>query len=406
MPAAHRPRRLALLQTTLVSTAFAMQLVASNAINPLLPVYREQLGLSALLLSMTFVLYVGTLVVGLTLLARPRFARHAPALLLLSLATLVASDLLAIQPDAASILASRVLVGVAGGLGTGAASALVVGAIGAAGRSVTATGNLIGAVFGMVGAQLLVSTVGADAPRLVFLTHAAIAVAIFVALAIVLLLRRRTNARSLEHQSGVVELRPERRLRLRPGAAGLLVTGSIAWIGSSIGVVFSSTVFAELGQPVVQAVGPALLLVASAGGQLLTPVLTRIAPWMSGMLALAAGCAAVAVGAVVVAPALALAGFALLGAGTGIAYRAALVTFTRGAATAQQGALASAYGAVTYTAAATAALVVGWLSDVLGFGPTTAWMFGVLALLALVALLWVPRLRDTIEPSPGHPSTT
>ncbi len=225
-----------------------------------------------------------------------------------------------------------------------------------------------------------------------------ITVAIFVALAIVLVLRRRANARSLEHQSGVIELRPKRRLRLRPGAARLLVTGGIAWIGSSIGVVFSSTVFAELGQPVVQAIGPALLLLASAGGQLLTPVLTRIAPWISGMLVLATGCAAVAVAAAVVAPAVALAGFALLGAGTGIAYRAALVAFTRGAATAQQGALASAFGAVTYTAAATAALIVGWLSDILGFGPTAAWMFGGLALLAMVALLWAPRLRDTIEP--------
>ncbi|GAA1419417.1 MFS transporter [Agrococcus citreus] len=401
MPAAHRPHRLALLQTTLVSTAFAMQLVASNAINPLLPVYREQLGLSAVLLSMTFVLYVGTLVIGLTLLARPRFARHAPALVLLSLVALVASDLLAIQPDAASILASRVLVGVAGGLGTGAASALVVGAIGAAGRSVTATGNLIGAVFGMVGAQLLVSTVGAAAPRLVFLAHAVITVTILVALAIVLVLRRRDNARSLEHQSGAVELRPKRRLRLRPGTLRLLVTGSIAWIGSSIGVVFSATVFAELGQPVVQAVGPALLLIASAGGQLLTPVLTRIAPWISGMLLLAVGSAGVAVGAMVVAPGLALAGFTLLGAGTGIGYRAALVAFTRGAATAQQGALASAYGAVTYTVAAAAALTVGWLSDVLGFGPTAAWMFGVLAVLALVALRWAPRLRDTVEPGPS-----
>ena len=93
---------------------------------------------------------------------------------------------------------------------------------------------------------------------------------------------------------------------------------------------------------------------------------------------------------------------ASVAAGTGIGYRAALVTFTRGAATAQQGALASGYGAVTYTAAATAALVVGWLSDVLGFGPTAACMFGVLALLALVALAWAPRLRDTVEPGQGQ----
>ena len=120
MIASDRSRPLALLQTALVSTAFAMQLVISNAINPLLPIYREQLGMSAFVLSLTFVLYVGALVLVLALLARPRFARVAPALLLLSLAALVVSDLLAAHPEVWSILASRVLVGVAGGLGTGA----------------------------------------------------------------------------------------------------------------------------------------------------------------------------------------------------------------------------------------------------------------------------------------------
>lgn len=148
MPAAHRSHRLALLQTALVSTAFAMQLVISNAINPLLPIYRAQLDLSAMVLSLTFVLYVSALVLVLSLLANPRFARHAPALLLLSLVALVAlvaSDLFALHPEPWSILTARVLVGVAGGPGTGAASALVVGTIGAAGRSITSTGNIAGA---------------------------------------------------------------------------------------------------------------------------------------------------------------------------------------------------------------------------------------------------------------------
>lgn len=44
----------------------------------------------------------------------------------------------------------------------------------------------------------------------------------------------------------------------------MAVTGGIAWIALSISVVFSATIFADLGQPLVQAIGPALLLVAAA----------------------------------------------------------------------------------------------------------------------------------------------
>lgn len=398
MTASDRSRPLALLHTALVSTAFAMQLVISNAINPLLPIYREQLDMSALVLSLTFVLYVCALVLVLALLARPRFARAAPGLLLLSLVALVVSDLLAAHPEAWSILAARVLVGIAGGLGTGAASALVVGTIGARGRSITSTGNMAGAVIGVIGAQLLVSAVGDGAPTLVFLGHAVLASVIFVALAVVLWARRHPNARALEHQTGSLELRQGTKRRLTTRARSLLVTGSIAWIALSIGVVFSATIFAELGQPLVQAIGPALLLIASGACQLASPLLTRAAPWMSGVLLLAIGCAAVATGALVVVPAVAVAGLTLIGAGSGIVYRAALVAFTRGASSARQSALASTYAAVTYAAAATVALLVGRLSDLVGFGPAAGGTFGVLALLALISLRWAPRLRDTIEP--------
>lgn len=405
MPASDRSRRLALLQTALVSTAFAMQLVVSNAINPLLPIYREQLDLNAVVLSLTFVLYVGSLVMVLALLANPRFARRAPALLLLSLVVLVASDLFALQPEPWSILTARVLVGVAGGLGTGAASALVVGTIGAAGRSITSTGNMAGAVVGVVGAQLLVSTVGADAPALVFVGHAALVVVLFVALAAVLWVRRRPNARALEHQTAAIELegrqRPGLRLRLPSRALPLLATGSIAWVTLSISVVFSATIFAELGQPVVQAIGPALLLIASGVLQVASPALTRVAPWLSGVLVLAVGAAAVAVGSVAELPLVAVVGLTLIGAGAGISYRAGLVALTLGASSSRQGALASLYAAVTYGVSAAAGLAVGWVSDVLGFGPTAAGAFGLLAVLALLALLWAPRLRDTVEPGVG-----
>lgn len=398
MTAGRRSRFLALLQTSLVAVAFAMQLVASNAINPILPLYREHLGLSTVVLSLTFVLYVVSLVTGLALLAKPTFARHAPALVLLSLVALIVSDLLSLGLDPWAILIGRVFVGVAGGLATGAASALVVGTIGAAGRDVTTTGNLLGAVVGVVAAQAMVSHAGLDAPQLVFSGHAIVSAMILVVLAVLFVIRRRENARVLEHQTDALDLGPKVRRRMPAGGTDLLCTASVVWIASSAGVVYSATVFAELGQPLVQAVGPTLLLAASATGQLLSPLLTRIAPWISGMVAAAAGAAGFVAGALLAIPVIALVGFVLLGAGTGIAYRAALVTLTRGTSSARQGALASAFGAITYTANASAILLIGWLSDLVGLIEIATGAFTLIAIAALVALRWAPRLRDTVEP--------
>lgn len=53
------------------------------------------------------------------------------------------------------------------------------------------------------------------------------------------------------------------------------------------------------------------------------------------------------------------------------------------------------YAAVTYAVAVASALLVGRVSDLVGFGPTTVGAYG---LLGLLALAWAPRLRDTLEP--------
>lgn len=389
--------RLALAQATLVSSAFALLLVASNLINPMLPVYRDVLDLSSLVLSLTFVLYVGALVAVLIVLARPRFAQHATTLVLCSLSTLVASDLLLANTEQWSILLGRVLAGIAAGLGTGAASALVVSAIGAAGRSITATGNLVGGVIGVTAGQALVSGVGGAAPQVGFIAHAGVVALLIILLAVVLRARRQANAAALGRESVAAELAPPAPVRLRRRTLALLCTGSIAWIGVSVGVVFSATVFRDLDQPSVEALGPAILLSASAISQLTSPAVTRAAPWISGMLMLAIGAAGICAGALTGAQPIALAGFALLGAGTGFAYRSALVALTRGTSPVEQGALASTYAAATYSTAAACVLAVGRVGDSTGLGPAALGTLATLAVLALACLRWAPRLRDTVE---------
>lgn len=380
----------AVAQSAIIAASFAMLLAGSNAINPLLPAYRNLLGLDALTLSLTFVIYVTVLVIALFVLARPGFTRHAVPLLLASLAVAIPSDLLLAHAEEWSILAGRALAGVAGGLGTGAASALVVAAIGARGRGVTATGNSAGGVIGAAGSQIVFVLLGAAAPQTVFLGHAALLTALLFAATIVLWKRRGINGPALSATHGPLEFTP-----LDRSAVRLLLIGALGWTGISIGVVFGATVFAELHQPIVQAVGPTLLLGTSAAAQLASPGISRIAPWMSGMVLTALGVTGIVGGAWTDSPIVAIAGFGVLGIGVGVSFRASLIVLTRGATPARQGALASLYAAATYTVAALIVLLIGWIGNITGLIEALFTALGVVGLLALAVTAWAPRLRDT-----------
>lgn len=379
-------------QAAIVAASFAALLAGTNAVNPLLPVYREQLGLDPFLLSLTFVCYVTVLVAVLLLLARPRFTRHAVPLLLAALAVAILSDLLLAHGTEWSILLGRAVAGVGGGLGTGSAAALVVAAIGAPGRALAATGNLVGAVLGTSASQVVVSTLESRSPEAVMLGHAVLLAVLLVCTAGALGGRWEENRRALAATSGAIAA-----VRLTSRSVRMLATGIIGWFGVSVTIVFSATVFADLNQPLVRAVGPALMLGTSAAAQLTSPWLARIAPWMTGLGAMAAGAAGMIGGAVFACIPIALVGFALLGAGIGISYRAGLVALTRGTLPAEQGALSSLYAAVTYAGAAVIVLLVGWIGNVIGIVPAALGAIALAGIAAVVALTWAPRLRDTVE---------
>lgn len=389
-------RAWALLQAAVVAAAFSMLLAGTNAMNPLLPVYRDLLGLDPFVLSLTFVNYVTLLVAVLLLLARPRATRLAAPLLLAALATSIGSDALLWLEQEWSILAGRAVAGVAGGIGTGAAAALVVAAVGAPGRALSATGNLVGAVVGTAGSQMVVGALVADGPRAVAVGHAGIVLVLLALAAVVLGVRRRENRAALADLGGATAA-----LRLDARAARSLGIGAIGWIGLSTATVFGATVFADLGRPLVQAVGPALLLGSSAAAQLASPWLARLAPRASGVLVVVAGVAGIVVGALAALDAVALVGSALVGAGIGVSYRVGLVALTRGTTPARQGALSSLYAAVTYAAAAIGALLVGWVAVGTGLVVAALGALTAVGVAALLAVLWAPRLGDTLEP--GRP---
>ena len=376
-------RSWALAQAGIVAVAFSLLLAGTNAVNPLLPVYREELGLEPFVLSLTFVFYVTVLVVALVVLARPSLTRHATGLLLTALAVALGADALLSLSTEWSVLVGRMVAGVAGGLATGAAAALVVAAIGSRGRALSATGNLVGAVVGTAASQLVIELRGSAATHEVFLWHGVAVLVVLVAASVVLRVRRAPNRLALATVAGVPE-----KLRLRVSDTRYLATGCVAWAGVSVSIVLGATVFAELDSPLVPSI---------RAGQLASPYLARVVPWMSGMVFLAAGALGIAAGAVLDAPPLALAGFAALGVGIGVSYRAGLVALSRGASPARQGALSSAYGAITYAVAAAVVLTVGAVGNVTGVVPAAVGALVMTAVGGLVLLPFAPRLRDTVD---------
>lgn len=389
-------------QAALVASAFSLLLAGSNIVNPLLPLYRGQLGFDPFLLSLTFVAYVTVLTIVLLAFSRPAMARWSPWALCAAVLLAAMSDILLALGTEPSIMLGRAVAGLAGGAGTGAASSLLAAAIGTAGRSLTATGNLVGAVGGTLFSQLCIELVGLRAIGTVPAVHAAVCGVVGSALMGVLISRRRENRTALASR-----IRGERfSLRLLHGRLPSIGVGSVAWIAISTSVVLVPSSFGDRDMDLVQAAGALVLLTCSAASQLLSPWLARRVPWLAGAEVLAVGAALQLLGGGVQSIPIALVGFALVGVGAGIGYRVALVVVTRGSSPAQQGALASLFAAVTYAAAASAALLTGAVGNLVGLVPAAAVVLGVVTVSSLALVRRSPRLRDSVGPRPvPYPAT-
>ncbi|WP_116130748.1 MFS transporter [Tropicimonas sp. IMCC34043] len=375
-------------QALLAAAAFVLLLAGTNTTTPLLPVYRDVLGFSSLSITLTFSVYVGALVSVLFLATHPAVLRRAPLMLVVSLGVAILGDLLLATATLRGVLAGRALAGISGGIGTGAAASLVVAAIGARGRALSATGNLAGAILGTAAAELLLQLVGVRAISLSFHLHAAACTLLALPLAGLLLLRRADNRRLI---------------RVDPVATGSLgailrrrrvaiLTGCLAWAVTSTCIVFLPTYFADHQLPVVQAVGIPMLLLSSLLAQLFSGALTRHLPGLSGMVPMALGIVAVLISAGVGSTPSGIAGFMLIGAGAGTAYRISLVLLTLDASPAAQGRLASLFAAITYTVAAAVVLSGGALAQGFGMAAVTTCMLATAGLLAIVAIPVAPRL--------------
>lgn len=376
-----------LLQAALCAAAFILLLAGTNATTPLLPLYRDALGLAPLTVTLTFFVYVVALVAVLFLAARPAIVRLAPLMLVAAVMVALAGDLALATGSVPGILTGRVLAGISGGIGTGAASALVVAAIGDRGRAISATGNLAGAVLGTAASEVIVQMSGIRAIATCFQLHAAACAALSLPLAATLIARRAENRRLIRPSPvGSGSMRPVLRRH-----AGALLSGSLAWIMLSACIVFLPTHFLDHRLPVVQSTGIPILLLSSLFAQLASPALARRLPALTGMLPCALGIALILISARAGAALPGLSGFVLVGGGAGFAYRCALVRLTGGASPASQGKLASLYAALTYLISAVAVLLAGMIAQHAGSAPVTMGLFLLLAGLAVITAPLAPK---------------
>lgn len=382
-------------QGVLAALAFADLLVSSNAMHPLLPIFRQTLGLDPLETTLTFVSYVGVLCVVLLVLSQPRLVRWSPLFLCIALAVAMLGDVVLATAGIPGLMIGRALTGLAGGFGTGSASALVVTALGARGRAISATGNLAGAVVGVSMTELCILVFGRHAAAAAFLGHAAVSLVLLVILVPVLVRNRAMNRTALTTH-GAVKLR-----NLAPVIRQqwvLFSIGCLSWVTLSLAVSLLPSFFADVGGPgPAIAIGIIAYLLSSSLGQIFSASLARVAPWLSGLFAMVVGALLVPLGVAIGHPLMALLGFPVLGFGTGVAYRLSLVVLTKGSEPARQGALASLYGAVTYGAATVASLTAGLTGNLLGLRSTIVAIFLLIAVVSAWLVWRAPRLRDDRE---------
>lgn len=395
-PSQRSPRyssTLRIAQGITAALAFSILLAGTNATTPMLPLYHHILSFTPLMMSLTFVCYVGVLIGVLLICSRPMFVRWSSPMLCLSLLVAAISDVLLSTATGSGILFGRAIAGIAGGIGTGSAAALVVAALGSSGRSLSATGNLIGAVAGTAFAQTCIAWWGVAAMRWTFLLHGLVCMFLLIALSIILVLRHQDNRKLLfDVTKGKAAISES--IRNHPLA---LTVGCISWITISAAIVSLPSFYSTHEMGWISAYGIIILLVFSAAGQLSSPWLAQIAPWGSGVTAITAGIVFLLLGADLGLSSLAAIGFAVIGMGIGVSYRLGLITFTKGSSPAQQGALSSFYAAITYGAAAICALALGVAGNEFGLHLTVVVLFSILAAFTLLLSGKAPCLGSTKE---------
>lgn len=141
----------------LLGTILVAYLAASSAPSPLYAVYREMWGFSAFVLTVVFASYAFALLGGLLVFgALSDFLGRRPVIMLSLVLEISALLLFRHAYSVESLIAARLLQGLATGIATSAVSAALIDVDQAHGSLLTSTAPMVGMALGALGASVLV----------------------------------------------------------------------------------------------------------------------------------------------------------------------------------------------------------------------------------------------------------
>lgn len=400
-----------------VLAAFTLVIAGPNLPTALLPAYRQAYRMTPFGLSLLFSAYLLLLVPTLVLCMRPALRARADALLAVGLGAAVVADvLMATAGSTVMLLTGRALSGVSVALSTGAAAALMVALVGERGRGSVATGNIVGALVGTVGAVAL-AQIGIGST--VYLVHAVATSVVLTALLLALAARSAGDTAAL--QTGGIQaeipdgpavkvpvttvtpgvIRRHRLLGTAVGALGWAIPGLVTGLVPSLLRQFTGPA------AVIVATSPAILLLACAW---LLQVLAR-RPLLRfvrgheltvGTAMGTVGLALLAAGALTASLPLVYLGCAIAAGGPAMGYRGGMVLLTRGLDPSRQGAVTSRYAAGSYAFSAVVVLGSGAIGAIgglvtavaVGAGALTVLGAGLLAVILVTEHLMVAYRSD------------
>jgi MFS family permease len=388
------------LAYALVGGIIGLALFASSTPSPLYGIYRELWGFSPAVLTLVYATYAFGVLAALVLAGRISDEVGRRPVLLVALATLIATTVLFMVADSVTwLFVARGLQGLATGAALGAASAALLDlhprrdpqGVGLTNGVVSAGGLGLGVLVSATLVQFL------PAPRV--LPYVGLFVLFAIALAGAALMPEpvavRTRPRLTPQRPGVPAVT---RRAFFLAALGVMSSWSIGGLFLSLGPALSASLF-QTNNHLVSGVPIFAFAGSAAIGQIL---FGRTAPWAAaaaGSVALAAGLVVIVLAAGTNSSALLLTGGVLGGLGFGVAFLGALRTLSAAIPPEHRGSVMSAFYVVAYLSLSLPAVIAGFVVTPLGLDETFEIFGAVVAALALLVAFeaWRQRPQEAVE---------
>lgn len=347
--------------------SFFTVILGSNAPTPLLPHYRNALGMSSVDVAFAFSAYFVGLVSVLAVLARTRLTRFAQYLLPSTLVLGICADLMFLSVTDGTFLlyAGRLVTGASVALATGPAAALMLVGGGERARVMMASVSILGGCAGLILSVCVVAWLPSP-DSTIYLVHGGLCT-VAVLVLVLAVARRRIPLRSAVRVPRSEAVTAVRRRRFSTTVA--YSSGSTGWIAGALAVGTLPVALvdvADLSSLSVAAMSGVVCLVAAAVAQTILNTAGLLIPVWISQSVLAAGALIVAAGIAGGILWVVLLGCSLCGAAQAPSFASGLRVLSRGLGAVAQGRAASAYSCVCYSLAGVFALAAGGAASVWG----------------------------------------